>query len=70
MDWNECGYCLRTNIEEGAVIGISARVFGRIPKGAIIGSNGKIIKYRDLDKYEQLKIKRIFCNDSGRKINK
>lgn len=41
-----------TYIEEGAVIGIGARVFGRIPKGAIIGSDGKIIKYRDLDKYE------------------
>lgn len=54
-----------TYIEEGAIIGIGARVFGRIPKGAIIGSDGKIIKYRDLEKYEKLKKENKFCNDSG-----
>lgn len=54
-----------TYIEEGAIIGIGARVFGRIAKGAIIGSNGKIIKYRDLEKYEKLKKENKFCNDSG-----
>lgn len=54
-----------TYIEEGAVIGIGARVFGRIPKGAIVGSNGKIIKFRNLDKYEKLKKENKFCNDSG-----
>ncbi len=58
-----------TYIEEGAVIGIGARIFGRIPKGAIVGSNRKIIKYRDLEKYEQLKREGKFCNDSGEKVN-
>lgn len=45
-------------IEEGAIIGASAVVTKNIPKGAIVGGNpAKVIKYRDLDKYEELKNK-------------
>ncbi len=54
-----------THIEEGSIIGIGARIFGRIKKGSIIGSNGKLIKYRDLNHYETLKSKRLFADDSG-----
>jgi maltose O-acetyltransferase len=43
-------------IEEGAIIGASAVVTKNIPKGAIVGGNpGKILKYRDVDKYDRLK---------------
>jgi len=59
-----------TYIEEGAIIGIGARVFGKIPKGAIVGSNGRIIKFRDINKYEKLKKENKFCNDSGLRIIK
>ncbi len=54
-----------THIEEGAIIGIGARIFGRIPKCAIIGSDGKILKYRNLEKYEKLKKENKIANDNG-----
>lgn len=43
-------------IEEGAIIGASSVVTKNIPKGAIVGGNpAKILKYRDLEKYDKLK---------------
>lgn len=43
-------------IEEGAIIGASTVVTKDVPKGAIMGGNpGKILKYRDLEKYDMLK---------------
>lgn len=43
-------------IEEGAIIGASTVVTKDVPKGAIVGGNpGKILKYRDLEKYDMLK---------------
>ena len=57
-------------IEEGAILGIGARIFGRVPKGAIVGSHGKIIKYRNLEKYERLKQENKFANDSGELVGK
>ncbi len=54
-----------THIQEGSIIGIGARIYGNIPKCAIIGSNGKIIKYRDEVKYNKLKQEKKFCSDNG-----
>ncbi|MEA1848726.1 MULTISPECIES: acyltransferase [Chryseobacterium] len=43
-------------IEEGAIVGASSVVTKDVPKGAIIGGNpAKILKYRDLEKYDKLK---------------
>ena len=43
-------------IEEGAVVAMGAVVTKDVPKGAVVAGNpARIIKYRDLDKYEQLK---------------
>ncbi len=44
-------------IEEGAIVGAASVVTKHVPRGAIVGGNpAKILKYRDLDKYESLKI--------------
>lgn len=43
-------------IEEGAVVAMGAVVTKDVPKGAVVAGNpAKIIKYRDLEKYEELK---------------
>lgn len=44
-----------TIIDDGVVVQAGTVLFGKIPKGAIVGGNPwKIIKYRDIDKYDQL----------------
>ncbi len=44
-----------TVIEDGAVIQAGAVLFGRIPKCAVVGGNPwKVIKYRNICRYEQL----------------
>ena len=44
-----------SHIEEGAIIGMGAVVAGHIPKGAIAGGNpAKVLKYRDMERYERL----------------
>jgi acetyltransferase-like isoleucine patch superfamily enzyme len=44
-----------TVIEEGVVVQAGSVLFGKIPKCAIVGGNPwKILKYRDIDKYDQL----------------
>ena len=46
-----------TTIEEGVVVQAGAVLFGKIPKCAIVGGNPwRIIKYRDIEKYNQLVI--------------
>lgn len=43
-------------IGEGAVIGMGAVITKDVPKGAVMGGNpAKVIKYRDMDRYEKLK---------------
>lgn len=43
-------------IEEGAIVAASSVVTKDIPRGAVIGGNpAKILKYRDLEKYDRLK---------------
>jgi acetyltransferase-like isoleucine patch superfamily enzyme len=50
-----------TILEDGVVVQAGAVVFGRIPKGAVIGGNpAKIIKYRDLEKYELLDRQKLY----------
>lgn len=67
MDWNGLDVTIApgTIIREGAIIGIGCRIFGEIPTRAIIGSNGKIIGYRDKDHYANLKSMKKFCKENG-----
>ena len=54
-----------TIIREGAITGIGCRIFGEIPTRAIIGSNGKIIGYKDKDHYTNIKSMKKFCKENG-----
>ena len=48
--------CGNIHIGEGAIIGIGSVVVKDVPRGAIVGGNpAKIIKYRDMDHFENLK---------------
>lgn len=50
-----------TILEDGVVVQAGAVVFGRIPKGAVVGGNpAQIIKYRDLKKYELLDHQQLY----------
>lgn len=45
-------------IGEGAVIGMGSVVTKNVPAGAVVGGNpAKVIKYRDMERYENLKSK-------------
>jgi len=50
-------------IEEGAVVAMGSVVTQNVPKGAVVGGNpAKILKYRDLEKYDKLKSENKFIN--------
>ena len=57
-----------TIIGEGSIIAIGARIFGKIEPLSIIGSDGKLIKYRDKAHYEKLKQEKKFANADGEPI--
>lgn len=57
-----------THVGEGAIIGIGARIYGRIPKYSIVGSNGKIIKQRNSEHYHELKSNGMFADDDGNQV--
>ena len=58
-----------THIKEGAIIGAGAVVSGEVPSLAIYGASlGQIIKYRDLDHYNQLEDTKAYGGASGKKI--
>ena len=60
-----------THIQEGAIIGAGAVVGGKIPKGAFYGAAlGKIIKYRDLEHYENLEKNKKYGAENGNPIKK
>lgn len=44
-----------TVVEDGVVVQAGAVLFGKIPKGSVVGGNPwKVLKYRDLIKYDYL----------------
>lgn len=48
-------------IGEGAIVQAGAVVIKDVPMGAIVGGNpAKVFKYRDMEHYNQLKLKRMF----------
>ncbi|HEY0666724.1 MAG TPA: DapH/DapD/GlmU-related protein [Sphingobacteriaceae bacterium] len=50
-----------TILEDGVVVQAGAVVFGKIPKGAVVGGNPyRVIKYRDLEKYELLDQQQLY----------
>jgi acetyltransferase-like isoleucine patch superfamily enzyme len=57
-----------TFIGEGSIIGMGANVFGKIEPYSIIGSDGKLLKYRDKEHYKKLVNENKFADDSGRLI--
>ena len=49
-------------IHEGAIIAMGAVVTKDVPKCAVVGGNpAKVLKYRDIKKYDELKSKGAFC---------
>ncbi len=57
-------------IEEGAIIGMGAVVCKRVPRGAIVGGNpARVLKYRDMEHYEQLKRAGKFGEVNGKMLN-
>lgn len=55
-------------IEEGSIIGASAVVTKNVPRGAIVGGNpGRVLKYRNMEKYERLKQQdRIYLKEKSK----
>ena len=65
--WIGCRACIApgVTIGEGAVVAMGAVVTNDVPKGAVVGGNpAKVLKYRDMEKYELLKKEQIFNNFS------
>jgi acetyltransferase-like isoleucine patch superfamily enzyme len=50
-----------TVIEDGVVVQAGAILFGIIPKCSVVGGNPwKVIKYRDVDRYEELEKRGVY----------
>lgn len=63
--WICCRACIipGVTIGEGAVVAMGAVVTKDVPPGAVVGGNpAKILKYRDMDKYYQLKRENKFLH--------
>ena len=61
--WVSARTCITpgVTIGEGAVIAVGAVVTKDIPKGAVVvGNPAKVLKYRDMEKYYQLKAEKKF----------
>lgn len=66
--WICCRACIApgVTIGEGAVVGMGAVVTTDVPPGAVVGGNpAKVLKYRDIEKYNQLKRENKFKQHSG-----
>lgn len=58
-------------IHEGAIVGMGSVVVKDVPKGAVVGGNpAKILKYRNLKQYENLKDKNKFYLSDFKKDKK
>ena len=59
-----------THIGEGAIVALGTRVFGNVPKFAVIGSGEwKVIKMRNVAHYNDLKKNRRFARENGMPLN-
>jgi len=57
-----------TYIGEGCIIEKGARIFGKILPFSIVGSDGRIIKKRNIKHYNRLKEQNKFADDDGNPI--
>lgn len=60
--WSRCVFGDNVWVGEGAIVGAGAVVCGDVPSGAIVGGNpARVLKYRDMEHYNQLKAEGRFC---------
>lgn len=59
-----------TVIGEGAIVGLGSRIFGKVPRLAIVGSaDFRVIKLRNEEHYRELDSNKLFAKEGGRPLN-